>query len=190
MRELIPCPFCGAAPYLSSGQTKYYVQHHKQCYLYYRLADQGGVQHVCFAADDDAAAMRWNKRWPDGKTDIAGMPPPLSEDKWMRFTLYGQEEPAPCEYYEHVCDPDIIAFRSCATWACLIYRRHLYAIMPKTAPDRNEICGHMNSFRRQFHNCYDNEALIEPEALYAAIKALDGFFRAPVMSMLPNTHND
>lgn len=118
------------------------------------------------------------------------MPPPLNDEKWLRFTLPGQPESSPCEYYEHVCDPDIIVFRSCSKWACLIYRRHLYTISLEAAPDWEEMWRHIMMFRQRFQYCYHDESQIEPEVLYAVIGVLDDYFRAPVTSLLPKRQKE
>lgn len=118
------------------------------------------------------------------------MPPPLNDEKWLRFTLPGQPESSPCEYYEHVCDPDIIVFRSCSKWACLIYRRHLYTISLEAAPDWEEMWRHIMMFRQRFQYCYHDESQIEPEVMYAVIGVLDDYFRAPVTSLLPKRQKE
>jgi hypothetical protein len=57
--ELNPCPFCGAKPYISQGETKYYLKHKDECYFYGK--HNHGVQLVAFANDSDVIAS-WNTR--------------------------------------------------------------------------------------------------------------------------------
>lgn len=59
MSNLKPCPFCGAKPYISQGETKYYLKHKYECYFYGK--HNHDVQLVAFANDSDDIAS-WNTR--------------------------------------------------------------------------------------------------------------------------------
>ena len=60
MSNLKPCPFCGSKPYLSPGETRYYVKHGSTCRLNDSYNDD--VVHVCFAKDDVEGYTGWNDR--------------------------------------------------------------------------------------------------------------------------------
>ena len=60
MSDLKPCPFCGSKPYLSPGETRYYVKHGSACRINDSYNDD--VVHVCFAKDDVEGYTGWNDR--------------------------------------------------------------------------------------------------------------------------------
>ena len=93
--ELNPCPFCGAKPYISQGETKYYLKHKDECYFYGK--HNHGVQLVAFANDSDVIAS-WNTHPIEDALQSRIEELEKAAIVWHRF-IEGKDEPSESGYY-------------------------------------------------------------------------------------------